>query len=284
MPLPVIWGVAAGIGALAGLNSKSKAKANLKEAEGLIDAANEKVSEAKDFIEMAQSNTVKAIEAFGKLKLQVLKTSMSDFVENFEKIKEVEFTDLNSMKDMTILLPGMPGFKQLKHSTRLETMSKIHDLVGFGSFGMLPILTTMPTMPTFSLMTAILQMKSQTALNNAKANYEKAKVYRAQAKSIGLALKAIFLRCGQMYNLLEQLDSYFSKSVSSLCKIIKSSGTNWTKYTPEQQKDIYLCVQIAQTVKIVMDTSLLTDDGELNEKSEAMLAQGNMFLQKIAKL
>lgn len=284
MPLPIIWGAATGIGVLVGLSKKSKAKANLREAEGLIDAANEKVTEAKEFIEMAQDNTVKAIEAFGKLKVQVLKTSMSVFVEYFEKIKEVEFTDLGAMKDMTMLLPNMPGFKQLKHSTSLKTISKIHDLVSFGSFGTLPGLTIMPSMPVFPLVSTILEMKSQTALNNARANYEKAKVYRSQAKSIGLAFKAIFLKCGQIYNLLEQLDSYFSKSVGNLCKIIESSGIIWTDYTIEQQKDIYLCVQIAQTVKIVLDTPLLTDNGELNEKSEAMLAQGNMFLQKIAKL
>lgn len=284
MPLPIVWGAVAGIGVLTGLSNSSKTKSNLREAEGLIEAANDKATEAKEFVEMAQDKTVKAIEALGQLKIHVLKTSMTDFVENFEKIKEVEFTIQNGMNNMTKLLPGTPGFKELKQSTHLKTLARIDSILNFGSFGFLTASTLVPNMPVFPLMSTILNMKSQTALNNAKANYEKAKVYHSQAKTIGLALKAIFLRCEQIYGLLEQLDSYFSKSVANLRIIIETSGTKWPKFSNEDQKDIYLCVQIAQTVKIVLDTSLLTENGELDKKSEEMVAQGNMLLQKIARL
>ena len=60
--------------------------------------------------------------------------------------------------------------------------------------------------------------------------------------------------------------------------IIRNSGTDWQTYTSGDKRQIYKCVQLAQVIKMVLDTSLLSESGELLPESKAALEKGNEFL------
>ena len=63
--------------------------------------------------------------------------------------------------------------------------------------------------------------------------------------------------------------------------IVKNEGYDYQKYSKESQGIISSCVSIAVSVKSVLDTHLLTDDGLLTDESEETAANIETFLKNI---
>ena len=75
------------------------------------------------------------------------------------------------------------------------------------------------------------------------------------------------------YNLLAHLDSYFLPQIWKMEDIIKSEGTDYREYKPESKKAIAAAASTACTIKSVLDTPILTVEGELTEASEKVSAE-----------
>jgi hypothetical protein len=155
---------------------------------------------------------------------------------------------------------------------------------GFGMMGGMIVLGGIVAGPALAIGGAIFASQARKALNDSYGNYDIAKAFKAQAKNIGVALKAIFTRAGQLTELLQKLDSYFVEYISKMAGTINHKGTDWEKYNLAEQQDIYKCVQLAQTIKAVLDTSLLKQNGELEEATAQVLENGNKYLQMIGQV
>ena len=111
----------------------------------------------------------------------------------------------------------------------------------------------------------------------AKKNLDKAYTNRAEATQIAENMNAGALQCEAIrrrtymfYNLLARLDAYFLPLVYKMEDILKEEGDDFRKYTPESKKIVGSCVSIALTIKTVLDTPLLTEDGSLTKESETV--------------
>ena len=120
----------------------------------------------------------------------------------------------------------------------------------------------------------------------AKKNLEKAQTNRAEAIQIAADMEAGSLQCETIrrrtymfYNLLARLDAYFLPLVYKMEDIIRSEGDDYRDYCTDSKKVIASCASIAVTIKSVLDTPLLTDDGLLTEQSEETVKQvGNTIM------
>ena len=108
----------------------------------------------------------------------------------------------------------------------------------------------------------------------AKKNLEKAYTNRAEAIQIAEQLSAAALQCEAIrrrtyvfYNLLARLDAFFLPLIYRMEDIFKTEGDDYKAYKPESKKVIASCASIAVTIKAVLDTPLLTDDGLLTDAS-----------------
>ena len=108
----------------------------------------------------------------------------------------------------------------------------------------------------------------------AKKNLEKAYTNRAEAIQIAEQLSAAALQCEAIrrrtyvfYNLLARLDFFFLPLIYKMEDIFKSEGDDYKAYKSESKKVIASCASIAVTIKAVLDTPLLTDDGLLTDES-----------------
>ena len=70
------------------------------------------------------------------------------------------------------------------------------------------------------------------------------------------------------YNLLARLDTRFLPLIYQMEDILKNEGDDYRLYRPESRKVIASCASIAVTIKSMLDTPLLTDDGLLTPESE----------------
>lgn len=155
---------------------------------------------------------------------------------------------------------------------------------GFGMAGGMVVLGGIVAGPALAIGGAIFASQARSALNDSYGNYDKAKAFKAQARNIGIALKAICTRANQLTDLLKCLDIHLVKQVDLMKKTIDDKGENWPDYSKNEQADIYKCVQVAKTIKIILDTSLLKEDGHLDEATNKVLEDGNKYLQIIAQV
>ena len=108
----------------------------------------------------------------------------------------------------------------------------------------------------------------------AKKNLEKAQTNQAEAIQIAAEMEAGSLQCETIrrrtymfYNLLARLDAHFLPLIYRMEDILKAEGDDYREYKPDSKKVIASCASIAVTIKSVLDTPLLTDDGLLTEES-----------------
>lgn len=344
MPLPiipVIAGAAAAVTALTGVKKGLDAKRDMNEAQSINQTSQDIAKEAEDFISMAKDKTNDAITALGQEKIQILSTSINDFIVYFEKIKNIDLKESEGIDELKNFNTSSESFRKLKEASYEAKQIAINGLAAIGSgallaygtysvvmggFGGLIVTATTGTAlsslagvaatnatlawlgggaltaggfgmaggmivlgglvagPALAIGGAIFASQAKSALNDSYSNYDKAKAFKAQARNIGIALKAIYTRANQLTDLLKDLDIYFVKQIDLMKKTIDNKGTNWQDYSKPEQVEIYKCVQIAKTIKSILDTSLIKQDGQLDEVTDKVLEEGNLYLQSIARV
>ena len=138
---------------------------------------------------------------------------------------------------------------------------------GLGMAGGMAVLGGLVAGPALMVMGMITGAKSQEKLENALSN-------KAQADEIVESLNAASAQCSAIrrrtymfYNLLAHLDSYFLPQIWKMQDIIENEGTDYRSYKPDSKKAIAAAASTACTIKAVLDTPILTVEGELTESS-----------------
>lgn len=151
----------------------------------------------------------------------------------------------------------------------------------FGVTGGMVVLGGLVAGPALAIGGAFMASKAKEALYEAEDNYDKARAFNEQSKNISSSLNAIKKRAGQINTILKSLDSYFVQSNGALKAVITKSGTNWNKYSVDDKMKVGASAQLAKTLKIILDTSLLKEDGKLSPEADKAIAIGNDKIQEL---
>lgn len=135
--------------------------------------------------------------------------------------------------------------------------------------------------PALMVMGLVTGGAAKKNLNKAHTNMAEAVQTAAQLNKAGLQCETIRRRTYMFYNLLARLDAYFLPLIYKMENIVKNEGYDYQKYSKESQGLISSCVSVAVSVKSVLDTPLLTDDGLLTDESEETVANIETFLKNV---
>ena len=150
---------------------------------------------------------------------------------------------------------------------------------GFGMAGGALILGGLVAIPALVITGLFLGAKAEKALNEAKENREKALKYEQDAKNLCTAMEAIGARAEQIKDLLDDLNYAFRPLVNGMISTINRSGVDWRNYSRDEQTVIGMAAQLAKTIKVIVDTSLLSEDGKLKDSETAkVLSDGRALL------
>lgn len=135
--------------------------------------------------------------------------------------------------------------------------------------------------PALMVMGLVTGGAAKKNLNKAHTNMAEAVQTAAQLNKAGLQCETIRRRTYMFYNLLARLDAYFLPLIYKMENIVKNEGYDYQKYSKESQGLISSCVSVVVSVKSVLDTPLLTDDGLLTDESEETVANIETFLKNM---
>ena len=319
MPLPLLFiGIAAASGML-GIGGTVKAGFDAKNAKRINKSANKLVQESTAYLNAQRLACGNSLTQLGAEKMSVLNGTISDFLNVFTQIKNVhideqEFIELRSMANFAGSVAGgavagtaggaLAAFGAYSAAQALafaSTGTAISALSGAaatnatlaffggGSLAAGGLGIAGGTLVLGGLVAGpVLLVMGLVAGKAAKKEIEKAYTNRAEAVQIAAQLNTASLQCETIrrrtyvfYNLLARLDSHFMPLIYKMSDIVNTEGNDYSCYSAESKKAVASCASVAVSIKSVLDTPLLTDDGLLTDASEGTATNIEGFLNNM---
>lgn len=124
--------------------------------------------------------------------------------------------------------------------------------------------------PSLAIMGFVVGAKSKENKNKAYANYADARSFEEEMHTVRVRCKAIRMRANMYERLLIKLDAILAPLQYELEAIINEVGTDYSTYSEEQKKTVAATLATVAAIKAVIDTPILTEDGNLTDESETI--------------
>jgi hypothetical protein len=127
--------------------------------------------------------------------------------------------------------------------------------------------------------------------DDAQRNLDAARIHSKQAdaavmveKTVSLSYQAITERANRMTDVLTRLNILFTKSIKYTNEIIDRNGLDKNNYSSEERKSLGTCINLAGTVKTILDVPIIDENNELTEKSMIAVLMGEQSLLEIGQV
>lgn len=154
---------------------------------------------------------------------------------------------------------------------------------GLGIAGGTMVLGGLVAGPALAVMGFVVGAKASANKDAAYSNLAKARKYEEEVKTLQLLCKAIRMRANMFERLLIKLDSIFQPLTDSLSNIILTSGTDYSLYSKEEKAIVAACLSVVKAIKAVLDTPILTEEGNLTDESAAIVAPVQKIIESYAE-
>ena len=323
MPLPLVFiGIAAVTGS-AGLGLGVKAGVDQHNANEINEGANSLVDDAANRMELVREQCGNSLKCLGEEKVFVLNNTIKQFLDSFQKLKNVDFRETEGLSELKKLHIDQKDFEELSAMTDFalslaqsglsgiaggaltafgaysaagalasaSTGTAIASLSGaaatnatlaffgggslaaggLGMAGGTAVLGGLVAGPALLVMGTIMGAKAGKNLENARTNAAKAEEICAELQAGIKQCVAIRRRSYMFYSLLARLESYLLPLNYGMEEIIENEGVDYSLFSNDSKKAIASAASIAGTIKAVLDTPILNEDGNLTDDSSDII-------------
>ena len=149
---------------------------------------------------------------------------------------------------------------------------------GLGVAGGMAGLGGMVAAPALLVIGLVSDSKASAKLDEAKANLAEAKTIAEGLKNMEIMAYALSRRAQMFNRLLMKLDSYLAPLVYEMENIIASKGEDFSKFDENEQEMIAKAVSMVKSVKTVLDTPIIDDNGGVTEESLLVAKNANTII------
>ena len=127
----------------------------------------------------------------------------------------------------------------------------------------------------------VLASKAKKATADAGTNIGRVNAAVEQLKNKQLATEAAFYRVYTILSLLGRLDERFTPLLTEVQQLVVVSH-DYSSYADTDKKAVMMAAMLAKTIKNVMETSILDDNGMITSASEQIVAESERVMEAIA--
>lgn len=305
MPIPIIIG---GIAAVAGIGSAVvsgiKGRSTTNEAKAVQAKATDIINCAKDNINSSKAKVFKSIQELGNSKVDIASDEISDFISVYSRIKSINLTEGKGIDELKHLSMSESEFNDIKNISRSVKSVIGGTTVGIGTGAIVgwsvcgssavlnstlvwlsggavatggggvvlgaTILGGIIAGPALLATGWMYNAHAKSKLENAYSNLAEARLISSEMNRASLELRHLDDVVNQTNNLLRKLNNEFRKSIQDIDKLT-STKSEWKMYTREEKERVGKCVKYAQGVKLILDTPILTNDGNIDTKAKELI-------------
>ncbi|SOD15762.1 hypothetical protein SAMN06298224_2216 [Fibrobacter sp. UWB16] len=144
---------------------------------------------------------------------------------------------------------------------------------GLGVVGGKMVLGSVALGPALAVMGFVMNAKAEEKLENARANRAKSEQYVEQCRTLCSTYLCIKMRSDTISGILNKLRSRLMSANRTIERIIAryedSTGTaDFRSFSDDEKKSLAAAAALAKSVKSILDTPVLTQDGKLTPQSE----------------
>lgn len=246
-----------------------QADKNNERADRINIKAFEKIQNAREKQEEQENRTKMALEKLANRKKGILCTTMKNFIEIYEKIMKIDFTEGE-------------GIKELSLSTLTPTI--FNDVKNMSATAIGVQMTTGQTIATYLIkggISGIIAKEAEMNVSVASMRRRQSNVIESQVETTCIALDGIIQRADRISDILAKLNLLFRKSIKTTDEIIEAKGKNRLNYTKSDKECLMTCINIAGAIKKILDIKLLDENGEITKKSLEAIQIGDDYLNQI---
>ena len=289
--IPVVFIVPAVATGVVGAGKTVKSVVDNHRANCLTDDANSNVDGAKQYLERSRKLCSTELSNLGAGKLFVLNNSIARFIDSFERIKNLDLVDsegLDELKKYKVDKESIAELKEMQQFAAASTGTAIASLSGaaatnatlaffgggsiaaggLGMAGGTMVLGGLVAGPALLAMGLITGKKADEKLEVAKANIAQAEEISEELRTAAFQCDAIRRRTAMFYSFLARIDARFAPLVFQLSDVL---GDDYSSYSAEAKSVVLRSATMAGSVKAILDTPILTDEGALTEESSALM-------------
>lgn len=230
-----------------------------------------RIADAQNAQREAEDTMNHAVLRLANRKRAVLSTSMKDFLNLYERLIKINFTDSEGIKELQ-------GFSLLEAEGLHAQVSLIHNMPAS------PVITKNMVVGWlfgggFGAVTSSIVDDAERSLDQACIQSKQANAIVQQAETINLAYQAITERANRMTEVLTKLNILMVKGLQQSNAIVEKNGIDKKNYTLDDRKSLAACINLAGAVKTVLDVPIIDKNGELTQKSLETIHYGEQCLQ-----
>lgn len=232
----------------------------------------EKIQNAREKQEEQENKVRMALEKLANRKKGILCTTMANFIEVYEKIMKIDFTEGDGIKELSLNTLSPTSFNDVKNMSATAIGVQM---------------TTGETIAAYLIkggISGIISKEAEMNVSVASMRRKQSNVIEAQVETTCIALEAIIERADRISDILARLNLLFRKSIKTTEEIIEVKGKNRLNYTKSDKECLMTCINIAGTIKKILDTKLLDESGEITKKSIEAIEIGDNYLREINDL
>lgn len=323
MPIPIIFIGIATVTGVIGVGNVVKGGIDQKNSERLNANSNERLEEASFRLDKLRKQCGKALDDLGEEKIFVLNGSIQEFLNSFEKLKNVDFRETEGLRELNKLQLDQVSFEELTEmknfavsiakgsvagitggaaaafgaysaastfaiastGTAISTLSGAAAsnatlaffgggslaAGGMGMAGGAAVLGGLVAGPALLVMGTIVSANVGKNLEDARANAAITSETIEELENGALECIAIRRRTYMFYSLLARMDAYFLPQIYKMERIIEEEGVDYSLFKPESKAAIATAASTAATIKAILDTPILTEEGSLTTGSGDLL-------------
>lgn len=144
---------------------------------------------------------------------------------------------------------------------------------GAGMAGGVVVLGGIVAGPALLALGLITGKKADEKLEVALENSAKADELCTELGNLAFQCDAIRRRADMFHSFLARLDARFVPLVFQLEGVLDSEGDDYAQYSPEAKSTVLRAATLAGTIKAILDTPILAEDGALTVESQALASE-----------